>query len=60
MTSVMLRLVPRRWLRLPVGKARMRLTLMYAALFLILAAIVVGVILALASTGGMGAFRALQ
>ncbi len=54
MATVMLRLVPRRWLRLPVGKARLRLTLMYSVLFLILAAVVVGAILALASTGGIG------
>ena len=54
MASVMLRLVPRRWLQLPVGKARVRLTLMYSALFLVLAGVVIGVILALSSVGGIG------
>jgi signal transduction histidine kinase len=52
--SASLRLVPRRWLRLPPGKARLRLTLMYSALFLILGTIVVALIFAVASTGGIG------
>ncbi len=54
MSAGALRLVPRRWLRLPPGKARLRLTLMYSALFLVLGAIVVGLIVAVASTGRIG------
>ncbi len=54
MATALLRLVPGRWLRLPIRKARVRLTLMYSALFLVLGAVVVGLIFALASTGGIG------
>jgi signal transduction histidine kinase len=54
MAAGALRLVPRRWLRLPPGKARLRLTLMYSGLFLVLGTIVVAVLFALASTGGIG------
>jgi signal transduction histidine kinase len=54
MAASALRLVPRRWLRLPPGKARMRLTLMYSALFLVLGVIVVGLIVAVAATGQIG------
>ncbi|MBV8432157.1 MAG: HAMP domain-containing histidine kinase [Solirubrobacterales bacterium] len=54
MATGALRLVPRRWLRLPPGKARLRLTLMYSALFLVLGTLIVGVIFGVASTGKIG------
>lgn len=54
MATGALRLVPRRWLRLPPGKARLRLTLMYSALFLLLGTIVVVAIFAVASAGSVG------
>ncbi len=49
-----LRMVPRRWLRLPPGKARMRLTLMYSAMFLGLGTAVVLTIVVVASAGHIG------
>jgi signal transduction histidine kinase len=54
MAASSLRLVPRRWRRLPPGKARLRLTLMYSALFMVLGAIVVAGIVAVAAAGGVG------
>lgn len=54
MAANSLRLVPRRWLRLPPGKARLRLTLMYSALFLVLGIIVIGLIVIVAATGKIG------
>jgi signal transduction histidine kinase len=49
-----LRMVPRRWLRLPPGKARVRLTLMYSAMFLGLGTAVVLAIVLVASAGQIG------
>jgi signal transduction histidine kinase len=54
MAAGTLRMVPRRWLRLPPGKARLRLTLMYAALFLVLGTIVVAAIVAVVAVGRIG------
>jgi signal transduction histidine kinase len=45
------RLVPRRWLRLPRHSARLRLTLMYSGLFLLLGTAIIALIFFLARTG---------
>jgi signal transduction histidine kinase len=47
MAVTSLALVPRRWLRLPVRSARLRLTLMYSGMFLLLGTAIIAVIVVL-------------
>jgi signal transduction histidine kinase len=47
MAVTSLPLVPRRWLRLPVRSARLRLTLMYSGMFLLLGTAIIAVIVVL-------------
>ena len=51
MAATSIRLAPRRWLQLPARSARLRLTLMYSGLFLVLGTAVVAVIFLLVGTG---------
>jgi signal transduction histidine kinase len=51
MAATSIRLAPRRWLALPSRSARLRLTLMYSGLFLVLGTAVVVVIFLLARSG---------
>ncbi len=52
MAATSIRLAPRRWLQLPSRSARLRLTLMYSGLFLVLGTAVVAIIFLLVGTAG--------
>ena len=51
MAAVSIRLVPRRWLQLPARSARLRLTLVYSGMFLLLGTALVVIIFVLVWTG---------
>jgi signal transduction histidine kinase len=53
MSAVALRLVPRRWHGLSERSARLRLTLLYSAMFLLLGTVLIAVILVLVRTGDL-------
>ena len=53
MTTATVALVPRRWRRLPIRSARLRLTLLYSGMFLVLGTALIIVIYIVGSSGGV-------
>jgi signal transduction histidine kinase len=53
MSALSLRLVPRRWRRLSAHSARLRLTLLYSGMFLLLGTVLIAIILVVVWRGGV-------
>jgi signal transduction histidine kinase len=53
MSALTARLVPRRWRELTARSARLRLTLMYSGMFLLLGTVLIGIILVLVQNGSV-------